>query len=456
MPSFAGTGFILTSPAVKEGEVLPTEFTGDGESATLPLSWSGAPEGTKSYTLIMHHIDPEGKTKWYWTLYNIPAQVTSLEKNNITAGTLGNNSVNHRLEYAPPHSKGPGKKTYIFTVYALSGNIIPGVPAAEVNREVLLTTMKDKLLGAASLSVHYTRNVETGESKEDGQPPPPPRREGEDRSEIYSSWEKLMEIPRKFIFTEGPVWLKEEKSLLFSDIDAEKIYKWSEMKGLAVCREKSGAANGNTLDKTGRLLTCEQKTRQVTRTEKDGTVKVIAGRFEEKRFNSPNDITVSSDGSIWFTDPDYGLKGKAGELPGKYVYKIEITGKLSAVIKELATPNGICFSPDEKYLYVGDSSANTHSVIRYLMDNGMPVKGKTFCVIDNKSPDGIRCDRDGRLYAAAGDGIHIFSPEGKLIGKILTPAWPTNICFGGEDGRTLFITARSSVYYIRLKVDGAK
>ena len=154
MPSFAGTGFILTSPAVKEGEVLPTEFTGDGESATLPLSWSGAPEGTKSYTLIMHHIDPEGKTKWYWTLYNIPAQVTSLEKNNITAGTLGNNSVNHRLEYAPPHSKGPGKKTYIFTVYALSGNIIPGVPAAEVNREVLLTTMKDKLLGAASLSVH--------------------------------------------------------------------------------------------------------------------------------------------------------------------------------------------------------------------------------------------------------------------------------------------------------------
>ena len=148
--------FVLRSPAVVDGGPLPKDFTGDGTSATLPLEWSGAPAGTKSYALIMHHIAPD-KTKWYWVLYNIPADVKSLPKNVKGGGTLGNNSVNGRAEYAPPHSRGPGTKTYIYTVYALSAPPKLTVPPAEVSRDVLLTAMKDLILGSAELRVSYAR-----------------------------------------------------------------------------------------------------------------------------------------------------------------------------------------------------------------------------------------------------------------------------------------------------------
>lgn len=159
-PVSAGkSGFVLASPAVTDGGSLPKEYTGDGESATLPLEWSGAPAGTKNLAVIMHHVDPEGRTKWYWILYNIPAETKSLQKNVRNAGVLGNNSVNGRAEYAPPHSKGPGAKTYVYTVYALSSPVEPGVAATEVNREVLLGAMKDKLLASAELSVVYTRSM---------------------------------------------------------------------------------------------------------------------------------------------------------------------------------------------------------------------------------------------------------------------------------------------------------
>jgi len=152
----AGATFVLHSPAVVDGGKLPQEYTGDGESATLPLEWSGAPEGATSYTLIMHHIDPEGKTKWYWILYNIPADVTGLPKNVKGVGTLGNNSINHRAEYAPPHSKAPLPKTYIYTVYALSALPKINVPPVEVSREILLTAMNGLILGSAEFKVVYT------------------------------------------------------------------------------------------------------------------------------------------------------------------------------------------------------------------------------------------------------------------------------------------------------------
>lgn len=151
------TSFSLISSAVKDGGMLPVEFTGDGESATLPLEWSGAPEGTKSYALIMHHIAPD-MTKWYWTLYNIPVETNSLPKNVKGVGILGNNSVNSKTEYAPPHSKGPGAKKYILTLYALSAPLQLKVPQSQVNRELLLSAMKDKILGTAELSVVYTRS----------------------------------------------------------------------------------------------------------------------------------------------------------------------------------------------------------------------------------------------------------------------------------------------------------
>jgi Raf kinase inhibitor-like YbhB/YbcL family protein len=163
--------FILRSPEVTDGGALPAEFTGDGAAATLPLEWSGAPAGTKSYALIMHHEAPD-QTKWYWILYNIPAATHSLPKNVKGVGTLGNNSVNRRTEYAPPHSKGPGAKTYVLTVYALSAPPQITVPPAEVNREVLLTAMKDKVLATAELSVSYSRPEGTTERDERRGPGP--------------------------------------------------------------------------------------------------------------------------------------------------------------------------------------------------------------------------------------------------------------------------------------------
>ena len=141
-----------------DGGPLPKDYTGDGTSSTLPLEWSGAPAGTKAYALIMHHIDPEGVTKWYWTLYNIPATVQGLAKNVKGIGTLGNNSVNGRTEYAPPHSKGPGAKTYVYTLYALSAEASPHVAASEVSRDILLAAMKDKVLASAELRVVYSRD----------------------------------------------------------------------------------------------------------------------------------------------------------------------------------------------------------------------------------------------------------------------------------------------------------
>jgi Raf kinase inhibitor-like YbhB/YbcL family protein len=154
----AKTTFVLRSPEVVDGGMLPKEFTGDGASATLPLEWSGAPEGTKSYALIMYHIDREGKTKWYWILYNIPPGTTSLPKNVNDVGIMGNNSINGRVEYAPPHSKGPGAKTYVYTIYALSAPVKPKVAPVEVGREVLLAAMQDYILATAELKVVYTRS----------------------------------------------------------------------------------------------------------------------------------------------------------------------------------------------------------------------------------------------------------------------------------------------------------
>lgn len=153
------SGFCLRSPEVADGGQLPMDYTGDGSSSTLPLEWAGAPAGTKDYALIMHHIDPEGKTKWYWTLYNIPGDTKGLPRNAKGVGIIGNNSVNGRMEYAPPHSKGPGPKTYVYTVYALSGPVEPGVAPADVGRDVLLAAMKDRILATAELKVVYSRPV---------------------------------------------------------------------------------------------------------------------------------------------------------------------------------------------------------------------------------------------------------------------------------------------------------
>ena len=275
-----------------------------------------------------------------------------------------------------------------------------------------------------------------------------------------------------FKFTEGPQWFDgaEGGYLLFSDIPPGRIYRWRVgMKAPEVFREPSNNANGNTRDGAGRLITCEHSSRRVTRTATDGAVTVLAERFGGKRLNSPNDAVVKRDGAIYFTDPPYGIKAPDKEQEKNRVYRIDPkSGELTAVADDLEMPNGLCFSPDEKRLYVADSGRARHVRVYDVGADGMPGNGRVFCTIDVGVPDGIRCDVAGRLFSSAGDGVHVFGADGALIGKILTPevADPrkagakrrescANLAFGGPKGTTLFMTAQTSVYAVELTTRGA-
>jgi gluconolactonase len=270
---------------------------------------------------------------------------------------------------------------------------------------------------------------------------------------------KLTKLAGDMKFTEGPVWLAQDGGyLVFSDIPANELKQWTAKGGLKTFRQPSQNANGNTLDRTGKLVTCEHSSRRVSIQEKDGAVRTLVDRFDGKKFNSPNDAVVKSDGTIWFTDPPYGLpKGETKEQAGNYVYRFDPKTKTTTLAaKEFDMPNGLCFSPDEKQLYVADSGKPRHIRVFDVQPDGALAGGALFCQIDTGGPDGIRCDTAGRVFSSAGDGVHIFSPEGKLIGKILVPEAPANLCFGGPDGRILFITARTSLYSIPLLVTGAR
>jgi gluconolactonase len=260
-------------------------------------------------------------------------------------------------------------------------------------------------------------------------------------------------------FTEGCTWVGQgaEGKLIFSDIPANELKEWTATGGLKTFRTPSGNANGNTTDLESRLITAEHTGRRISRQEKDGSVVTVVDRFEGKRFSSPNDVTVKSDGTIWFTDPPYGL-GKDGvkETEGDHVYRHDPkSGKTTRVAMDQERPNGVAFSPDEKTLYVADSG-KPHNIWSYTVaDDGSLRGGKVFCTIDKGGPDGIRVDSDGRLWSSAGDGVHIFSAKGDLIGKIRCPESPANVCFGGADGKTLFMTARKGLYSIPVKAKSA-
>ena len=258
-------------------------------------------------------------------------------------------------------------------------------------------------------------------------------------------------------FTEGPVWVRGE--LVFSDIPADEMKQWSVRdRSLRTFRKPSNQSNGNTLDREGRIVTCEHAARRVTRSEAAGSVHVLVDRFEGKRFNSPNDVVVKSDGTVWFTDPPYGLpKDQKRELDKNYVFCLDPdSGAIKIVADDFDMPNGLCFSPDEKRLYIADSGSPHHVRVFDVLEDNTLAGGAVFCIIDKGVPDGMRCDEQGNLWSTAGDGIHIFSPRGKLIQKIAVPETPANCCFGGEDGKTLFITARTSLYAIKTNVTGAK
>jgi len=273
--------------------------------------------------------------------------------------------------------------------------------------------------------------------------------------EVVTREARVVKLAGGMEFTEGPVWVAEGRYLLFSDIPADEIKKWQDGR-LTTFRKPSHHANGNLLDRQGRLLTCEHGSRSVTRTAKNGKVEALVDRYEGRKLNSPNDLAVRSDGMIWFTDPPYGLKNRSKELNCHYLFRfLPGTGALVAAIGNFDRPNGVCLSPDEKRLYVADSGKPRHIRVFDMFPDGSLSNSRVFCTIDSGAPDGIRCDRDGRLWSSAGDGVHVFSRAGKLLGKILVPESPSNLCFGGNDGKMLFITARTSLYFIRLRVPGS-
>jgi gluconolactonase len=259
-------------------------------------------------------------------------------------------------------------------------------------------------------------------------------------------------------FVEGPAWfVRDGGFLIFSDIPASELKKWSARDGLTTFRTNTHGANGNCVDRDGRLITCGHVSRRMMITEKDGTIRTLVERYEGGRFNSPNDAVVKSDRTIWFSDPDYGLGQSKPEVPGEYVYRLEPkTGKIAAVVKDCDKPNGLCFSPDEKRLYVADSGKPHDIKVYDVRRDGTVANGRVFCTIDQGVPDGIRCDEAGRVFSSAGDGVQIFNPDGALVGKILVPESPANLCFGGKNRKTLFITARTSLYSIELNVKGAR
>ena len=258
-------------------------------------------------------------------------------------------------------------------------------------------------------------------------------------------------------FTEGPAW-HPDGFLIFSDIPNNELKKWTKAGGLTTYRKPSQNANGNTTDRAGRLVSAEHSGRRISVTEKDGTVKAVVEACDGKKFSSPNDVVVKSDGTFWFTDPPYGLpKDQKKEQEGNYVFRFDPAKQsTTAVIKDGNMPNGLCFSPDEKKLYVADSGSPRYIRVFDVKADGTVGAGTIFAAIDKGGPDGIRCDAGGRIWSSAGDGVHIFATDGSLAGKILVPESPANLCFGGADGKTLFITARKSLYSIPVLVGGAK
>ncbi len=259
-------------------------------------------------------------------------------------------------------------------------------------------------------------------------------------------------------FIEGPAWTQAKGGLLiFSDIPSNELKKWSQGDGLGTYRTPSQNANGNFFDGEGRLVSCEHGSRSLTRTDHDGMVETLVMSYDGKKFNSPNDLAITKAGIIYFTDPSYGLpKGTAKEQGGQYVYRFDpATKAVSAVITEIDMPNGIAFSPDEQLLYVADSGKSKDIRVYPVQQDGSVGAGRVFCHIDNGAADGIRVDRDGRVWSSAGDGVRVYAADGSLIGSILTPEAAANLCFGGTDGKTLFITARTTLYAIEVLVTDA-
>jgi gluconolactonase len=269
-------------------------------------------------------------------------------------------------------------------------------------------------------------------------------------------------------WTEGPVYFPAGKYLLFSDIPNDRIMRYDETDGsVSIFRQPSGNANGHTVDRQGRLVSCEHGNRRVTRTEIDGRITVVADSYQGKRLNSPNDVVVKSDDSIWFTDPPYGILSdyegnKATQENGNNVYRVDKSGAITCVVDDFIRPNGLAFSADEKKLYIVDSAGGRvkgqpkHIRVFDVGEGGKLSGGKEFADCTAGRFDGMRFDSDGRLWAATDDGVHCLDVDGTLIGKVKIPEICSNVCFGGPKRNYLYITATNSLYGVMLHVNGLK
>jgi len=298
-----------------------------------------------------------------------------------------------------------------------------------------------------------------------------------DDYEYYDHRFRLLTVPIAKIETlydgcrwaEGPVWFADGGYLVWSDIPNNRLLRWTPGMGVDVFRANSNFTNGNTRDREGRLVSCEHGGRRVTRTEPDGSITVIADSYKGKRLNSPNDVVVKSDGSIWFTDPSYGILSdyegyKADqEQEGCFVYRVDPqSGAIEAVVTDFVKPNGLAFSPDESRLYVADSGAShdtdgPHHIRSFAVgaDNSLS-GGKVFAEVSPGVPDGMRFDTEGNLWSSSQNGIICFSPEGEALGKIKLPTMAANLTFGGARRNQLFITATDRLFSVYVGVTGVQ
>lgn len=269
-------------------------------------------------------------------------------------------------------------------------------------------------------------------------------------------------------WAEGPVYFADGDYLLFSDIPSNRILRWVEGAGVTVFRHPSNFSNGNTRDRQGRLVTCESGSRTITRTEYDGAITTLVDNYQGKRLNSPNDIVVRSDDTIWFTDPPYGILSdytgdKAeSELGNNYVFCFDPrSGELDIATGEMVKPNGLAFSPDEKILYVADTGLShqqggPHHILAWDVAGRQLRNSRVFATIDPGVPDGFRVDTEGNIWTSAADGVHIYASDGEIIGKLHFPEVVSNLTFGGRKRSRLFVTTASSLYSIFVGNSGAQ
>ncbi|MFL9910497.1 SMP-30/gluconolactonase/LRE family protein [Paraburkholderia sp. RL17-337-BIB-A] len=278
----------------------------------------------------------------------------------------------------------------------------------------------------------------------------------------------LQKLTDECLWAEGPVYFPATDLLIWSDIPNNRMLRWAPGMGVGVYRSNSNYSNGNTRDREGRLVSCEHGGRQVTRTEHDGSVVVLASHYEGLRLNSPNDLVVDSNGTIWFTDPDYGILSDyegfraPSEIGSCNVYRVSPdNGRVHLVANDFVKPNGLAFSPDETRLYIADSGAShdvngpRHIRVFDVASGGALRNGRLFVEMESGVPDGLRTDEHGNVWTSAEDGVHCYAPDGTLLGKILIPEAVANLTFGGVNRNRLFITASSSVYALHVSVRGA-